>query len=293
MKKEGIVRRVAKELDDSGYSTVVVRNMRTCIDVFATKLGRTVAIKAVHNIDSAGRAGVESLYRIASFIGAEPLIVGGVSQNGRLGEGVIYRRFSVRCMASSSIDLLGEEVTARLAARTVGVKVRVDGARLRKLRKNCGVSAARLAKMTGISREAVYRYERCSGFATGRVALRLGRALGEAVTMDAREGEPKRVEASRMFGTTGMAALDVSNAPFDVIVKNENRYEISYDTDSRTMAKRAELFSSLSGLLESNYPFFVSRRREGRIMGIPILRQETVRGLRSEKELVEALYALS
>ncbi len=293
MKKEGVVRGIEKELEDNGYSTAVARNMQTCIDVFATKLGKTIAIKAVHNIDSATRSEAGSLFKIASFLGAEPVIIGESSRNGRLERSVIYKRFSVNCIASDSLEMLEEHRIHYLASRSVGVKARIDGARLRQLRKMSGMSASRLARWAGVSKETVYRYEHGGGYASGRLAEKIGRLLGGDIAVNAGEEEAPRAGGGRKFERTGMMAVEIRNAPFDMVARSANRYEISYDANPRTVSKRAEFFGSLRSLLDSNYPFFISRKREGSVNGIPMLKHDTVRRLRSEKELLEALASFS
>ena len=291
MKKDAVMRKTARALENAGYSTVVVRNIHTCIDIFASKLNRTIAVKAAYNIDSVSKDEATAMLRVSRMLGAEAVVVGENSQNGMLSEGVVYRRFSADCISTGTFPTLEENRISKLAAKSAGVKVRIDTSRLRHLMRINRLSTGRLAESAGVASETVYKYVRGEAYASLRVATKLERVLNGSITAGcgrANERNGGEVEASR-FGNTDMLLINVGEAPFSGMMKRRNTYEISYDANPRTMEKRARLFGQLHELLDSNYPFFVSRKRNGRVHGIPVISESQVMGIGREEELVDLL----
>ena len=290
MKKETVVRRTAKTLENAGYATVVVRNIHTCIDIFASKLNRTIAVKAAYNIDSVSKSEIQSMLNVSGLIGAESVIVGENSQNGILKDGVVYTRFDAECISTDTFHIFEEDRMSEKASKSAGVKVKVDSSRLRWLMKLNRLNASELALIAGISNETVYKYENGDTYASKRIAMKLERILNGKITcgFERKKGWEAEGKKSR-FGKTDMNLFMTGNAPFSGIMKRKNTYEISYDANPRTMVKRAVIFEQLHELLDSNYPFFVSRKGGRKVRKIPVISEKSISGIKHESELMDLL----
>lgn len=288
MKRRQMLKEAEDELGSSGYATALARDMRTCADIFAQRKGDKLVIKVVHNIDSISKREASALYRISRFLNAEPIIIGAVSRNGRLRDGISYSRFSVRCVSLDTLPHLSES-EGYLASKAFGTKVRISGARLRSLRKLGNFTVAGLARSADLSKHTLYAHERSDSYASILTASRLEGVLHESVrALPAAEqrGGPQRITR---LAKTGMVALAVGGAPFDIVAKRKNYYEISFEADMRTLAKRADLFRLMRENFENNYPFFVSG--SGRpIRGIPAVRRRELMAFSSEEDLLNAVY---
>ncbi len=288
MKRKPVLKEAESELGSNGYATVLAGNMRTCADIFAQKKGEKLAIKVVRNIDSVSEREASVLYKLSRFINAEPIIVGAVSRNGRLRHGISYDRFSVRCVSAETLSNLSES-QCHPASKAFGVKVRISGAKLRSLRKLGNLSITELARRAGLSKHTLYKHERADSYASMATVSRLEIALKEPIRADAEEESARAQMRTGRLAKTGILAITLNSAPFDIVAKNKNYYEISLEADLRTLVKRAELFRLMRENFEGNYPFFISGRKRS-IGGIPAIRKKELMAFASEEELLNAVF---
>jgi putative transcriptional regulator len=291
MKREHIIKEAEHELSASGYATVLASNMHTFADVFAEGKGRKFIIKAVHNIDSITRKEASALSKLSQFVGAEPLVVGQVSKNNKLRSNISYYRFSIRCISPEMLANLTSNEPNFLASKSVGVKVRIDGSRLRKLREMSNTKVSDLAREAQISKSTLYKHEHEVNYAAIRTVVKLESILNDSIKSEEGELRSKRPSLKfEEFARTGMQALQLNNGPFDIVAKKKNYYEISLDANARTLIKRASLFKAIRETFESNYPFFLSKKGKGKIRGVPVINKDEVLNVDSEDELLNLVY---
>ncbi len=288
MKRDTILRKVIKDLDSNDYSFVAVTNMHSCVDIFAKRLERMLAIKVVYNIDAMTKEEADSLGKMGTFFNAEPIVIGAVSKDKELGKDTVYTRFSTACISEESFNIVGERQMTYAASKAVGVTVSVDSSRLRYLMKLNNTSARALAKATDLSNDTIYRHCSADGCASLEVANRMEKALNGKITTTV----VYKARGNGEFKTLANTKMDVaefSNAPFDMVARGVNRYEISYDANPRTMRKRATLFRRIHDTFEGNHPFFISRSRGGEIFGVPAISRRSLGQVQSESQLLNLL----
>ncbi len=290
MKRDHIAKAAARELEAGGFATVLASNMHTFADVFAQGAGGKLIIKAVHNIDSVTRKEAVDLFRLSQFIGAEPLVVGEKSKESRLKRGVSYYRFSIRCISPEMLADITANPTPLLASKSVGLKVRIDGTRLRKLRKMSGAGISELARAVKISSSTLYKHEHETSYAAAVTVSKLERVLGESIKAEGSQLYKRVPLHSGRLEKTGLRALRLNSAPFDIVAKNRNYFEISLDANSRTMAKRAAFFSEIRERFENNYPFFISSMKKSKVLGVPVIGKKDMAAIESEDELLNLVY---
>ncbi|MDE1874109.1 MAG: helix-turn-helix domain-containing protein [Candidatus Micrarchaeota archaeon] len=291
MKKERIARLAKQELEESGFATVLASNMHTCADVIAARGSQKFIIKVAHNIDSVTKKEASSLFKLAKFLDAEPIILGSMAGIRPLRENVSSYRFDVRCVSPSTLRSLLHGEAKLFSSRSFGVKGPIDGMKLRSLRKVSGMRMSELAKQTGLSESTLYKHEEGQGYAAVSTILRIERVLnGRIGAEEVLQHKVQRKQRDETFGRTGLQALELRSAPFDIIAKERNYFEISFDANFRTMEKRAAFFAAIKETFDSNYPFFLAKNAKGRIRGIPVVDNAELSKVSSEDELLNIVY---
>jgi len=291
MGKKSIVSAVSELMKKEGFDLATASSIRTSVDIIARKSGEIFAIRVMRNIDAANMQLVEKLKEIAAFIGAKPVILGFISQNGALKPNITYRRFSIDCMHVSSIEQIGDRTTSYFASKSVGVKVLIDGTRIKALRRLKAMTDKELAHEAGISQSTLYKHEKGYSYASLAVAKALEAALGASVVTsgDVNTGNEKIKIRTKKLANTGLAAIELNNDPFGMLAKGRQKYQIGLDADMRSMEKRAIFYKEVEELIPDAYAFFISNRKKGNIKGVPVLQKHNIENMKSEEELLAAL----
>jgi len=290
MKRERIIKKAAQELSSEGYSTVLASNMHTCADVFAERKGNKFIIKIVYNIDSVARKEAEALLKLSQFMDAKPILLGSISQNSKLKEDVNYQRFSLRCISPEMLPNIASNELALFASKSVGVKVKVDSRKLQTLIKASGMAVAELVRLTGLSCATIHKHERTDAYAAAHTVARLEKILNGSIRAEDLLQNDRTSYRTNELARTGMKALHLEKAPFDIVTKSKNYYEIGLDANIRTLIKRAALFKAIRETFECNYPFFISEKKSGKIKGVPAIRKKDLMQVHSEEELLDLVY---
>jgi len=173
---------LTKKLIEAGYETVVSRGIKKySFNLIARKESKKLVVRLLKNIDSCRKPIAIELKKLAFSIGGVPLIVGLYTKNEPLLSGVVYSRFGIH---ATNVETFKEIVNGKepiIYAKRGGLFVKVNGSKLRRLRESKGLSLGQLAKEVGVSRRAIYGYERGEIEATLEVAAKLEEVLGESV----------------------------------------------------------------------------------------------------------------
>ncbi len=289
MEKEELVKKITKSLDDENFQVVVTKGVRSNVDIIAKRKEQKVMLKVVKNVDAVNRNEANNLYKLAFLMGSKPIIVGLVSQNGRLNENTYYSRFSIQCVEADALPAALSQDLEYFASKNCSIKVFVDSKRLRTLRKLKGLTRSELAKEANVSLSTIYKHETSYGFASKDVVEAIEKVLGAGIKMhEAGEEEPKQIKTNSL-GRSNVKFAKLDNMPFGMIAKEKNYYPIGLDSDSRTMRKKALLFKALKNSFDDNFPFFVSRK-EGRIEGIRVVEKSKLYSISSEEDLLDLVY---
>ncbi|MEM3781678.1 MAG: helix-turn-helix domain-containing protein [Candidatus Micrarchaeaceae archaeon] len=292
MQKHELSRAAARNLESIGFATAVAKGLRSFVDIIAQHKGTRLAIKVSKNIDAVRVSEAKMLSDAASFIGADPVILGIRSRNGVLKSGVSYLRFSIRCINYSEISLFADSEPKYFASKSVGVKVMLDSKRLRRLRSLKRLTLRQLADEACVSKSTLYKHEHSYAYASLEVARKLERALGESIRIGSGpipESHASVPTGRESLGSSDMRVLYLDNAPFGMLAKKRNYYAISYESDARTMRKKAAFFKELKSAINDMFPLFVSDSVE-EINGIRAIPREKLNSIRTEEELVDYVY---
>lgn len=292
MDREILVRRTTKILESYSYQSVVIANMHASFDILARNKTHALVVKVVCNIDTVDGKMAKDLRDIAAFMGADPMVVGIESKGKRLSKDVLYSRFSVDCISADSFEDWLDGINFPIASKSVGAKTEIDKDRLRGLRILNELSVENLAEGMKVSSGTLYKLEKSGGYASLKTIEKTEKMLGESIRLSYSRKEVCKYSASgRDFriGSTGIEAVFLSSSPFNIIGKQKNYYEIGTQSNPRTMKKKAIFFKNLSEHFESDYPFFISEKKDGRYAGVKVISKKKLARIQSESELISEI----
>ncbi|MEM3241369.1 MAG: helix-turn-helix domain-containing protein [Candidatus Micrarchaeaceae archaeon] len=290
MQKQELLKATAKKLGSMGFAIAEAKGIRSFVDIIAQYKGIKLVVKISQNIDAIHASDAEKLSEAASFIGAKPIIIGSKSRNGALKRGVGYSRFSINCINYPELDFIFDSKLTYLASKSVGIKVMLDSKRLNRLRTMEKLTLRQLADEAGVSKSTLYNHEHAYAYASLDVAKRIEKALGGRICIgSSAEASVPESTKQRSLGSSDIRVLNLDNAPFGMLAKRHNYYAISYESDERTMRKKAEFFKELKGALNGVFPFFVSDSFF-EISGIKAIPKKQLENIGSEDELIEYVY---
>ncbi len=290
MERKKLLKSTKEVLEKNEYLYVALAGIRSCIDFIAEKKEKKFAIKVVKNIDALGKEEIRELYKVAKFINAEPVVIGETSRNGILKRNVTYKRSLVDCITIDGLENRMNEIEQPIAAKSVGAKMYIDSTKFRNIRKLSNMTAEELAKILGVSKGTIYRYERGDAYTSVAVLEKLNRLFGNEFAFGNRSvGETIRVERD-LLGKAKLESIRIRRMPFGMIAKGKiNYYEVSFEADIRTLAKRAKILESIKETFDNNYPFFAMSRDVDRFFGLPVINLRMLREIGSESELLSVV----
>ncbi len=271
-----------------------------CLDLAARRDERTIFIKTVDNVDYFRRECAEELRALARTFSASPLIVGKRMQKGELEESIAYERFSIPAVAPRTLyDAVLRGRYPLVYSKRGGLYVKVDGAALRRAREELGLSLGELAEKVGVSRKAIYAYEKEDMEATLQTAIRLEESLQTPIASQIDifdwkplEGEqeyrrmPHGILARKVFkklSELGLEALGLRYAPFDIHVK-EFRADILAQEASKHLEKRVETVCKLAELTGTE-PVVVVESEKIEVEEVKIVSVEKITKVKNAEDL--------
>lgn len=287
MKRDSLTRKISSWLDNSDYKVVSIEGIHSSVDILAQGKGGKFAIKVIHNIDSIGEQTINDLNKMATLFVAEPVIIGNISNNGHLERNMLYERSGARCMSYDTFRNMLSGLNPVIASKSVGAKIGISGVKLRYLRKLSNLSAGKLAEMLEVSKDTIYHHEKRGGYLARKTVEKAENIFGQKF----RAEENVLLKYSmkyNLFTGIRMHSTRIVSAPFNIIAKKNNTYEISeLKANSRTLAKRAEVLKDFANSFEGNYPFFIGESKSKSLHGLSIISKKKLQNVESESELLE------
>ncbi|MDI9644094.1 MAG: helix-turn-helix domain-containing protein [Candidatus Verstraetearchaeota archaeon] len=231
----GLVGNILRVLEEAGFVASEVDSSDYCLQIVAKKGNLKLLIKSSENIDSERRCSTEDLKSLACAFNAYPFIIGVRMQRGVLEEDALYERFGVSVMHPKTFrDAVLERRFPTAYSKRGGLYFKIDGKALKSCREKKRMSLGQLASLIGVSRKAIYEYEREQMGATLQTVERLQKILGDSVISsidifdwhmeeEAPERNPTGIIAKQLHAKLkkiGCKAMGFSYAPIDIHAKN-------------------------------------------------------------------------
>lgn len=212
-----------------------------CFDSIVDDGQTRIAVKISVTIDDVKSRTNLELRRICKILRCIPLIVGERTHKGPLQDGVVHTRSSVTAMNLETFrQMLDTRHLPSVLVKKGGVYVTISANTLKNAREARNLSRGDVATEVGVSRRAVYEYERGTMSPTIDVALHLEELLEtqliEPVSLlQAQEEQPLSSEMeprklSRLARRTqglllrlGFNATITQGAPFDMLASLRHR----------------------------------------------------------------------
>lgn len=226
---------------------------RSCFDIIARKQDKILLIKALEDANSITQEYVNEMNKVASYIGAVPVIISEKAGN-KLDDNVLYTRFDMYTLNFNTFVNSIKRKFPFVKRTQAGFTVSVAGNRLREKREQMGYSSNYLSKRIGVTSRMIDKYEKGNSRVTITKAMKIYKIFGEKVFNELDifaskteiESEYKS-DVSRKYGALGFKAADTIKTPFDIIAKKDNEIILTGVGD-----KTRKDFESLSKLLDAD-----------------------------------------
>ena len=196
---------VVEKLKSRGYNVISLSEIsrRYCFNIVAHRKDRTLLIRYLKNLDSVPTICIKELKVLAHTINAIPLLVSNRDSRKELSNGIVYMRQGVYSINPRTfIDALTDRYPYVYMDRG-GIYININGDKLRRLRLEKNLSLGELADRVGVSRKAIYSYERNIIGTSPEILERLEAILGESIR------KPLDI----------FQKVDTKESPYDTVIK--------------------------------------------------------------------------
>jgi putative transcriptional regulator len=273
MYKTDLTSRVLEIMSASGYVTVDCRGSRSSFDVICKKGGNIIIIKTLSNVEALSSECARELKSLSALLEAAPLVVGERMKNSGLSDDIVYDRHGVHVINPHTLEDLVNDDLPCVYSKRGNYCVKINPNSLAQARVNAGFTQNSLAKILGVTKQSVYRYENTGtvnidifeklmglfGSDIMQPALTLNfeqPQLGENTSSKATEFKRQIMEE---FNAIGFHTT-LTNAPFDIVAKNRERVFSVVSNDCRRLNEKLEILEEISDIT-GGYTLCVSRRR--------------------------------
>ncbi len=302
--KEELIEQVTSTLRRYGFETKYCDLVEDgCFDIAARRGSGVVLIKTLVNVDRYGYRQASDLRKITTTLSAVPLIIGVRTRRGEIEEGLVYERYGLKVISAQTLEMALKGEAPMICVKRGGIYVEIDGNRLREARLKMGLSLGELAELVGVSRKAIYEYERGGMRPTLDVALRLEEVLDEDIVepldifklscepTEFRNGNDEEEEVVIKTKTAledlGLKAEAVKKAPFNIVAAKDSE-KLRMVAEARKRVReirylRLDATKELAEVMKARMLVFVEQDKERikDIDGVPVvsIRELRRRGL--------------
>jgi putative transcriptional regulator len=300
---------VREVLDEAGLEHATTFNPEYCFDSIIDEGCTRIAIKASLTIDNVEPHVREELRKICSILRCTPLIIGQRTRKRPLQDGVVHTRSAIPAVTLETLrQMLEEKVFPFLFAKKGGIYVIMDGNRLKKARESHDYSRGDVADELGLSRRAIYEYERGTMNPTIEVALRLEELLTttlieplplmESITISNKvesTAEPHAKQTRlikttlKVFSRLGFNSTLARDAPFNLLTSLRQHVVLSYLKQrlEHLDENRLEFLAKLAAVLKEEPAIIASDTASVEtIRGIPVVYLKELLSLENPREFI-------
>jgi putative transcriptional regulator len=285
--------------------TDLVETKPRCFDIVAKSGEIVLLIKTLYNIDSLKSEMAEEMRTVAKLLKASPIVIGERFKLDYLERGVVYSRYGLPVVNTATFyDFIVEGLPPMIYSAPGGYYVRLDSERIREARERLGISLGDIAKILGISRRSVKKYE--EGVDTSvENALKLEEVLGTYVikAVDVLRFAKEKLKESRDIGLSmgeaeileqlrciGVKVYPIKHAPFDVVSKTDSEETVLTGVKQvREIEKRASILGKVSDVLSTKAAYIVNKTIRKDIDSVVFLMKEELQCVNSPKDFMALL----
>ncbi len=270
-----------------------------------------IVIKFSNKIDDVWPEAITELRRISFNLRCTPLLVGERTRKHEIQDGVVYTRGDVAAINLHTLrQMLEERILPYIRTRKGGIYVKLDCQLLRKQREARNLSRGDVAGEVGVSRRAIYEYERGMMNPTVEIALRLEELLEikliepinplkfDSTAQDdspiSEQEKPTQLsqEVVLMFSRLGLDSTITSVAPFDMVTSIHDNVVLSCLRQNVKLIDEPRLIflAKLSEVLKE-HPAIITSEQLGTKSkdGIPVVSIKELMSIQNPNELISLI----
>jgi len=307
MQQLAIVDAVVKILRKAGFAvTDLVETKPRCFDIVARKGNTILLLKVLYNIDSLKPEMAEEMKVVAKLLKASPIVVGEKFKFDYLERGVVYNRHGLPVINTATFyDFIVEGIAPMVYSAPGGYYVKLDNEKIREMREKLGISLGEMAKLLGVSRRTVKKYEEGID-TTVETALKIEEILGTYVIkaidilnfvkddVVKEEKEPtfsgEEAEIIEQLKVIGIKVYPIKHAPFDVVSKADDEKILTGVKQVREIDKRASILGRISEVLSTKAAYIVEKKIKADVNSVVFVMKEELECVSSAKDFVSLLH---
>lgn len=297
-----LVESVIRILQKAGYAVADLAETKPrCFDVVARKGEIVLLIKVLYNVDSLKPEAAEEMKKVSKILKASPIVVGERFKFDFLERGVVYTRYNLPVINLATFyDFIVEGVSPYVYSAPGGYYVKLDSEKIREAREKLGLSVGDLAKMLGVSRRTVKKYEEGTD-TTLSTAAKIEEIVGTFVIkqidllnfvdteiseekLSGEEGEI--VERLRLIG---LSVYPVKQAPFDAISQAKEEKILTGFKQVREIEKRAKLLGRVSTAIKAEAAYITDRVCKKKVESVVFVLKEELYSVSNAKDFISLL----
>jgi len=268
-----------------------------------------IVIKVSVTIDNIRQEALQELKKICRVLRCTPLIIGEKTRKRPLQEGVVHTRGNVVAINLETFRrMMVDNALPYVRVTKGGFYVTLNGRKLKEAREALNLSRGDVAEEVGVSRRAVYEYERGTMNPTIDIALRLEKLLDtqlieplnilrceaedadtETALLDAKRRSPLVRRTLKMLARLGLNSTITQDAPFDMLTTLRHRVVLSClkQRTERLDENRLLFLAQLADVLHE-HPVIITSAPQGveSIEGVPVVYLNELVSLQNPNELV-------
>ncbi len=302
---------VNRLLHKAGYEVANNFPSRSCFDIVARKDEFLLLLKVLSNVDGFKDEQGRELRMLAKMLSATPLIIGERTRRSEMIDGVVYGRCGIPTINFLTFKrFVLENVQPIALARRGGLYIKIDGEALRRAREDQGLSLGNLAEKVGVSRKAIYEYERNEMDTTLETALRIEEELNAEIIVPVKliewhsiyeyeyeeEEEPQEFEDElereifEILSELGFRVILAKRAPFDALTADREEKCLVVTgvgrASEKTLERKIMVLERLSTVVKKLAMFVVDKNKNIKKSTVPILSKEEIESMEEPEELL-------
>ncbi|RLG22716.1 transcriptional regulator [Methanosarcinales archaeon] len=308
---DSIIERVREILTLGGFETSEPVDVRSrSFDFAARRDTLLLLLKCLMNIDSLSEETAHELKYLAHRMFASPLVVGERTRNYPLTSSVVYMRYGVPVVNTQTLhECFVEGIPPLVRAEPGGFYVSIDGESLRALRIDRGLSLGVLARMLGVSRRTVKKYEDEGMKISLELAMRLEDIFDvplikpvNITKMEETSPEPPSDIQLNEFTARILSLLEgmgfdvfpTKHAPFSALSQDSKEFVTvltAIARYNRTMVKRAKLLGSISEVANTESVVVIEgRARKSSVGNTALVTKDELYKIDESEKFIELIH---
>jgi len=311
MDREELINRVCEVFTLAGYELSDKCEARPIsFDLAARGKDLFLLVKVLSNIEGLNESTAREMRHLSVLLHAVPLAIGDKTKNKTLEDDTIYIRYGVPCISVVTLtDYLIEGLPPLVYAAPGGLYVEIQGDLVRAHRLQRGISLGEMAKLLGVSRRSVSKYEEGMN-ASVDVAMRLEGVLDVPIALPLELSRfscndilpeealpyngttPLERDVFTLFTRMGFSVYPTHHAPFDTLSRDADDLVLTGASEYSPAVRRRAMFMSSFSRLAGAYSMFVieGNAHTDHIDDTLLIRSDEMKNISDKEELLSRFH---